>query len=180
MDWIKEFFWATGMVGIPVVIFTVAIVWWAMRNGQLAGETDGKGIALKLKALAKKKGKNKGEPDKRDFIQKKWAKFGGGFYGVVAFYTYLVVEITELINMVINIGGFWAFIQHLDIGVLVSMLVNAIMNFVSAMIWPVYWSNKMHASRVWLWVLVAYAGYWLGLKAALQLQKRRQEAESSE
>ena len=170
MGWIKELLWAVGLVGIPVALFTLAIAWWAMRNGHVTDESDSKSIELQFKAMSKKR--KKGEEDNRDFFSKKWTKFGGGFYGVVAFYTYLVVEITEIINMIINIGGFWAFIEHLDIGVLISMFVNAIMNFVAAMTWPVYWSNKMDTNRVWLWVVVAYAGYWVGLKAAILLRKR--------
>lgn len=179
MGWIKELLWAIGMVGIPVAVITLAIVWWAMRNGHLAGETDGKAVELKLKALNKKKKKSKGEVDKRDFFQKKWAKFGGGFYGVTAFYTYIVVEITEVTNMIINIGGLWAFIKQIDISVLVSMFVNAIMNFVAAMTWPLYWSDKMNTNRIWLWFIAAYAGYWVGMQVALMLERRRVDPQSS-
>jgi len=187
VGWIKELLWAIGLVGIPVGVVTLATVWWAMQKGHLKDVSDSKAIELELKALNKKKKKKKkngevedeAEEDKRDFFQKKWAKFGGGFYGVTAFYTYLVVEVTEVIEMIVNIGGFWAFIAHLDFGVLISMFVNAIMNFVAAMTWPLYWSNKMHTSRIWLWFIAAYAGYWVGMQLAVALQKRRAESRVS-
>lgn len=186
MGWIKELLWAIGLVGVPVGVVTLAIVWWAMQKGHLNGTSDSKAIEAALKALNKKKKKKKkgeiviesgDEEDKRDFFQKKWAKFGGGFYGVTAFYTYLVIETKEIIDLVINYGGFWAFVNQLSIPLLISMFVNAIMNFVAAMVWPIYWSNKMNTGRVWLWFVAAYAGYWVGMQVALIFQRRRAEAD---
>ena len=37
-------------------------------------------------------------------LQKKWAKFGGGFYGIVAFFTYIVVEVIEIITTISNLA----------------------------------------------------------------------------
>ena len=176
MDFIKELFWAAGLAALPVAIFTAAIVWWATRNGHLDNLTDSKSVRLKLKALSNQKVK-KGEEDKRDFVHKKWSKFGGGFYGVVALLTYIVVEFRELIDMVVNIGGFIPFLHNLSLGVIISMFVSAIMNFVYAMAWPWYWIMNIDTQYVWLWFIAAYAGYWCGMQLVL---KRMQQASISE
>lgn len=173
MDFIIELFWTLGMAALPVAIFTTAIVWWAMRNGHLNDITDANSMQLKLKALSKQKVK-KGEQDKRDFIHKKWSKFGGGFYGIVALLTYIVVEARELIDMVAHLGGLIEFIKQLDIGVMISMFINAIMNFVYAIAWPWYWIENIDSNFIWLWFVVAYAGYWTGLRVALKYMRPRQ------
>jgi hypothetical protein len=58
-----------------------------------------------------------------------------------------------------------------DIGGLISLLINlfieSIMNFVAAIAWPVYWLGR--AQPFWLWLIVAYAGYWLGVRAAQKI-----------
>jgi len=115
------------------------------------------------------------ENDNRDLIQKKWAKFGGGFYGIVAFFTYLVVEIREVANVIINIGGLWEFIKHLDIGVIIELLINAFINFITAMVWPLYWMKRIDTNQVWMFFVAAYGGYVLGLKLAQQLNQRRSD-----
>jgi len=51
--------------------------------------------------------------------------------------------------------------------------VQALLNFVNAMIWPAYWMQRIHTQQVWVWFLVAYAGYWSGLKLAQSLARRR-------
>lgn len=175
MDFIKELFWTLGMAGLPVAIFSAAIAWWAMRNGHLEDITDAKSMTLKMKALSKQKVK-KGEKDQRDFIHKNWSKFGGGFYGIVALLTYLVIETREVIGVIINIGGFIEFLKHLDFGVIISMFVTALMNFVKAIAWPWYWIENIDSNFIWLWFVVAYAGYWCGLRLALRYMQQRQEA----
>ena len=106
-------------------------------------------------------------------LQKKWAKFGGGFYGIVAFFTYIVVEVLEIINMVKGFGGFFDFLKQLDFNVIIHILVEALTNFISAMIWPVYWMQRIDTDHTWVWFVVAYAGYWVGLKLAQTLIQRR-------
>jgi hypothetical protein len=124
--------------------------------------------------------KRKVEPenDKRDLIQKKWAKFGGGFYGIVAFFTYVVIELTEIATMIINFGGFWSFIKSLNIGLIINIFIEAFMNFITAMVWPVYWINRIDTQQTWLWFIAAYVGYLFGLKLAGQLNQRHTGAES--
>ncbi len=43
------------------------------------------------------------------------------------------------------------------------------MNFVTAIVWPVYWMKRIDTGQVWIWFVMAYAGYWVGLKLAQAL-----------
>jgi hypothetical protein len=174
-----EVFWALLMVGIPIGIFTLAIVWWALQRGHFQETLDIKALEREIKAMSKNNKKNKKE-DKPDLhpVQKQWAKFGGGFYGIVALFTYVVVEVTEIITMVINFGGIFGFLKQLDLGVIISMLVEALTNFIAAMVWPLYWMDRIDTHQTWVWFVMAYVGYWLGLKLAQILVQRRRGAES--
>ena len=176
MALLKEAIWSLALVGVPISLFTLAIAWWAMRNGHLQDANDSKAIGLGLKAMSKRKVEP--ENDKRDLIQKKWAKFGGGFYGIVAFFTYVVIELTEIASMIINFGGFWSFIKSLNIGLIINIFIEAFMNFITAMVWPVYWINRIDTQQTWLWFIAAYVGYLFGLKLAGQLNQRHTGAES--
>jgi hypothetical protein len=176
VDLIIEAFWALALVGIPITLFTLAVVWWGMRNGHFLATNDGKELRRELKAFSKSKAKTKTEKDNRSLVHKNWARFGGGFYGIVAFFTYIVIEITEISTMIINLGGLWAFIQQLDIGFIIEIFIEALTNFIAAMVWPLYWMQRIDTSQTWLWFIAAYAGYWLGLRIAQDLNQRRSEA----
>ena len=173
MGMVIEAIWALVLVGLPITLFTLAIAWWGMRNGHFKEINDRKELGREMKKMSKEKIDPKN--DNRDLIQKKWAKFGGGFYGIVAFFTYLVVEIREIADVIMNIGGLWEFIKHLDVGVIIELFVNAFINFVTAMTWPLYWMNRIDTNQVWMFFLAAYAGYVLGLKLAQQLNQRRSD-----
>jgi hypothetical protein len=74
-----------------------------------------------------------------------------------------------------NFGGLIDFLKQLNIDLLIRILIDAIMNFVTAITWPIYWMQRIDTSYTWVWFLVAYAGYWLGLKLAQVLVQRRSQ-----
>ena len=174
MGFLIEVFWALLMVGIPIGVFTLGIVWWALQRGHFQETLDIKALEREIKAMSKSSKKNKKEdsPDLHP-VQKQWAKFGGGFYGIVALFTYVVVEVTEIITMIINFGGFIAFLRQLGVDVIINMLVEALTNFITAMVWPLYWMRRIDTDQTWVWFVMAYVGYWLGLKLAQALAQRR-------
>ena len=173
-----EVFWAFLMAGVPIGVFTLAIVSWALQKGYLQETLDIKALGREIKAMSKNRKKDKKEPEiQLHPVQKKWAKFGGGFYGIVAFFTYIVVEVDEIITMIANFGGFIAFLKHLGLDVMINMLVDALSNFVAAMVWPLYWMNRIDTDQIWAWFVMAYAGYWVGLKLAQALTQRRRGAQ---
>ena len=178
MRFLIEVFWALLLVGAPITVFTLTIVWWALARGYFQESLDTRALQREIKAMSKNNKKNTKKSKKENTtalhpVQKKWTKFGGGFYGIVAFFTYIIVEVRELINMIINFGGFFDFLKQLDIDVIINIFVDALMNFISAMIWPFYWMKRIDTDQVWIWFVVAYGGYWLGLKLAQFLIQRR-------
>jgi hypothetical protein len=174
-----EVFWALLMVGVPIAAFTLALVWWALQGGHFQESLDTRALQREIKVMSKKKDKkNRTEDsDTRHPVQKKWAKFGGGFYGIVAFFTYIVVEVIEITTMIVNYGGFIDFLRQLDVGIIISILIEAITNFITAMIWPFYWMKRIDTDQTWIWFVIAYAGYWAGLRLAQLLIQRRSESE---
>jgi len=105
---------------------------------------------------------------KFDPLHSKWMQFGGGFYGVVAFFTYLLIELAE-------VRDFFANFPDLFRGGLISMVIHffieSLQNFIAAIAWPAYWIRRI-PSDPWMWILGAYGGYWLGSKLAFQLRSR--------
>jgi hypothetical protein len=183
VEFLSEIFLAFLMAGAPIAIFTLVLVFWALQRGYFRESLDARALGREMKAMSRNK-KNDKEPSKKTTtkaepdspqhpLQKKWAKFGGGFYGIVAFFTYIIVEAIEITTMVTNFGGFFDFLKHLNLNVIINIFVEAIINFITAMIWPVYWMDRIDMQHMWVWFVMAYAGYWLGLKLAQVLNQRR-------
>ena len=188
MGFFIEIFWALLVVGLPIAIFTLALVWWSLQGGHFKEASDTSALMAEIKAIRGKKVKKEDRKTKKEEkaekkarlekmhpLQRKWAKFGGGFYGIVAFFTYIVIEVIEIITTISNLGGFIDFIKQLNFSLVVEMFVQAILNFVNAMIWPVYWMQRIDTNQVWVWFLVAYGGYWAGLKLAQVLIQHRSQ-----
>lgn len=173
MGFVSEVFRAAIVAGLPIGVFTFALVWWSLRGGHFKEALDMKALENEMKQMAKAGKKNaKKEQVLRHPLQKKWAKFGGGFYGIVAFFTYIVIEAAEILTMIVEFGGFWDFLKQLNFGVIVNIFIEAITNFITAMVWPLYWMQRVDSNQVWIWFAVAYGGYWFGLKQAQAIHQR--------
>jgi len=173
-----EFFWALFMVGLPIGVFTLALVWWALRGGHFkeALDTDALEREIKMMGWSDKKRNKKGielATGTPHPLQKKWARFGGGFYGIVAFFTYIIVEVLDVVSVISDFGGFIDFLKQLNFNVIIDLIVQAVTNFVVAMAWPFYWLKRIDTDFVWIWFVMAYAGYWAGLRLAQLLVRRR-------
>jgi hypothetical protein len=173
-----EIFWALLMVGIPIGLFTLALVYWLLQRGSFSESLDIKGLEREIKAMSGRKKKKNKQASKENAVdlhplQKKWAKFGGGFYGIVAFFTYIVVEVREVISMIMDFGGIFDFLKQLNFQLLIQIFIDALKNFIAAITWPVYWMERIDTDQTWVWFVMAYAGYWLGLKLAQLLTQRR-------
>ena len=181
MGFLVEVFWALIMVGVPIAVFSFSMVWWALQRGHFKESNDTKALVRELKAMSKQAKKDKKEKKANANmhpILKKWGDFGGGFYGIVGLFTYIVIEIRELIDMVIEFGGFIDFLKQLDFGLIIDVLVSALTNFIAAIVWPAYWLERIDTDQTWIWFVVAYAGYWAGMRAAQILAQRRSGAQS--
>jgi hypothetical protein len=97
-------------------------------------------------------------------------KFGGGFYGLAALYTFVIVEIADISAFLMNFPGLNVLLADGIIALLVNALINQIMNFVTAITWFIYWGD---GSRVLENMALAYAGYYAGMQLALHDTIRR-------
>ncbi len=192
---LSDLFRAVTMALLPMFILSFALVWWALHRGRLQGASVSE-LQRSIEALGKSRKKKKkqagdsgdGEdeasgladavdPEKLDPVLGKWFAFGGGFYGLVALYTWLLIEWDDVANF---LGGLGDIVMRFDIGSLISLAINllieSIMNFVAAIAWPAYWLGE--ANNPWLWIALAYAGYWLGIETARRAGRARFGAES--
>lgn len=95
-------------------------------------------------------------------VMSKWVAFGGGFYGVMAVLTYVVVELREVVDFLTSENSIMATLSAMGISDIVSFFVNSIINFVTAIVWPVYWMNRVEGYSIWVWFVVVYCGYVVG------------------
>ena len=154
---------AVFTAGLPLFLLSFLMVSWALYRGRLAGQTV-KEIQGSIDALGKAR-KDKTNNQDMDPALAKWFRFGGGFYGLMALYTWLLIEWDDAASFIFQLGDI---VINLDpgllIGALVEFFVESVMNFVLAIAWPAYWLTE--TGDVWLKLIVAYGGYWLGIRAA--------------
>ena len=190
---VLEFFRALLLAALPVGLASYFLFTWVLRRRQLGTVTSLKEVERAIKRQSKERSQQKKQLKRAgvasslaegahlsratgpDLVHNKWLAFGGGFYGVVGLLTYAVVELGDLRDFLLGFESIWALISGFGLDMLVNLFVNAVRNFVVAIAWPAYWLAEIHSSRIWLWLLVAYAGYWGG--ARLALHRFRPEAE---
>ena len=170
---ISEFFRAVFFAGIPVGLVSCGLVWWAIRSEYLEKTTSLKALEKGVSQLSKaqsKKNKNKGVASKKlNPVHHKWMKFGGGFYGVVALMTFVIVELGEIASFFGNFSENIGLFSRLSLDLVINFFIDSVMNFVTAIAWPWYWMQTIDSSDFWVWFLAAYGGYWIGAKAALRI-----------
>ena len=73
------------------------ITWYLLRRLYRAGKieqgVDFETLKTQLKGI---KQDSKGEGKSDDFLHRNWMKFGGGFYGITAVATLILIEIADL------------------------------------------------------------------------------------
>ncbi|MFT5140385.1 MAG: hypothetical protein ACI9H8_001428 [Lysobacterales bacterium] len=152
-------------LALPVAILSFVMVSWALKKGHVQERLTVKALEKEMKVKAKSKDKTKDKP-KHDLFHRQWAKFGGGFYGIVALYTYGLVEWQELRDFIASFGGFVLFIEQLSFQTIIHIFIEGLKNFITAISWPVYWIRELGSNHIWIWGAMAYGAYWLGAKAA--------------
>lgn len=166
MEYFSAAFRAVWIVGLPLFTLSFALVWWALYRGRVEGKTF-KDLQQSMADLGKRH-KDKEQNEKVDPALSKWFSFGGGFYGLVALYTWILIEWDEISDFIMGLGDL---VLRFDLGVLIRFFIDSIMNFVWAIAWPMYWLRA--ADNPWIWFGVAYAGYWLGTHAAQRAFEKR-------
>lgn len=155
-----EILYATLELGVPVAI----VAWFLFHRLYAEGELDrAEGYRTVRSRLRDIKKSARNNPS-RDFLRRRWMKFGGGFYGAAALWTFAIIEFTDLTGLIVDFPGIATLFADGVFSFFVDVFVNQIQNFVSALVWFTWWSDE--EDSLLTWVLVAYAGYLVGLNAA--------------
>ncbi len=173
---------------LPVAIFTFLTLQWSIASGRLPKFTDKKDLNAQYKKLseqakeAKKQAKQKSkeqseentEPEEKkpffdkskggDILHGKVMFFGGGFYGTMALFTYLIVEVFEVLSFFGKIFDFtnWRFTFSIEF--IIDLIINSIMNIVQAFIWFDTLPDFVRVREGWIWLIAAYLGYLAGIR----------------
>jgi hypothetical protein len=166
------------LVGIPVGVFSFLMIYYAYLKGYLSTDVEFRHAFKKQNkahsTLSKKHKKN------LLFLHSKWVTFGGGFYGLIALLTFIVIELLQIVNFWLNVSSWQDISALFTIQALISMFVDSIVNMVKAAIWFTYWPEVFDTSNFIAWVLVAYLGYRLGAKFAKDYLLRERESVQEE
>ena len=161
---ILEILEAALKLGLPVACLSWFILRQLYARGELNRSDDSKTVAENLKQI--RKSRKQRTTLSLDIVQAKWMQFGGGFYGCAALWTFLTIELQELIDFFSNFPGFATLIDNGLIDLIVSLLVNQFTNFITAILWFSYWGDGGGAIAIWM--ATAYLSYLSGMTAARQ------------
>lgn len=149
-------------LGIPMVALTWYMFDRLYRAGELERTQTGKELEQSLKDL---KAKNKvAETRSTHFLHTRWMRFGGGFYGLTALWTFAVIEALDFAGFIWNFPGFAVLFEDGIFSFLVDVFTNQITNFVSAMVWFTYWGGD--GRSIVITFFLAYGAYLVGLRLA--------------
>ncbi|TPH12096.1 hypothetical protein [Litorilituus lipolyticus] len=155
---------AVLFVGLPVGVFSYVMMYYAYKNGYLttdiAIEDAFKKHNQEYVSLSRK---NKKE---LRYFHSKWISFGGGFYGLVALLTFIIIELLQFTNFWLGVTGWHDVAALFTLDSLINMFIDAIKNMVAAAVWFTYWPDVFDTPNFIAWILVAYAGYRLGANFA--------------
>lgn len=161
---LAELFEAIVKAGLPVGVLSYAMLHWAFHSGYLYADDDIKGLKSQMKTLRKESKRQRIKT--KNPLHNQWMRFGGGFYGMVALATFIIIEGQDLIKFFTQFDTFAGFWDALGFGLLVDMFVQGIKNFFAGLLWPLYWLNNLDSGRLWVWFIAAYAGYGIGMRLA--------------
>ena len=153
-------------LGLPMI----ALTWWVVarlyRTGVLSDAQATKEVEQSLTEWRKSSDRRG-----RSLLQSKWLQFGGGFYGVAALWTLIVIEARQLAGLLSD-DFVWS--EVFDDGVVrmvIEVLVNQLQAFIAACVWFRHWAGD--GSLVPVAFGVAYGSYVLGLLAARRWPQMR-------
>lgn len=185
----NDYLEAAIKLGLPMVFMSWWVYSWLYRRGHVDKKANRKQTEVELKALkqarksAKKASKaSASSSDAHDSVAdetdssldddniwlNKWMWLGGGFYGLAALWTLIVVEVQEFIQFLGAIPEFITRFLNGPVDVLVAVLLNQIGNLVAAFTWVTYWRGGFSL----VWFFAAYFGYLAGIQLAKRVDAK--------
>lgn len=159
---LHELLSATIQLGLPVAALSWLLFYRLYSRGELARDADRKTISASLKEIRKAEKQSKQPAD--SVLHAKWMKFGGGFYGVAALWTLLVIEASGAAGVLANPTSLEGMFRGGLGGFIARWITNQVGTLVEAALWFSWWPGK--GSSPLVWVIVAYAAYMAGLRLA--------------
>ena len=148
-------------LGLPMMAASWIAFSWLHNSGEINSDANHKDFASRVKESQRL---SKSSDNRRaKFLLGKWGAFGSGFYGLAGFWTFIVIEAGEIWAFIRG-GGFTDFAGGNLIGLIIEVVVSQISNFITAFLWFSYWPGP--SEPIWLWVLVAFIGYRVGIELA--------------
>ncbi len=158
---IFEILWAVFILGLPVTAMSWYLVNRLYKSGKLSKSDDFQSVKSSVANLKKNSAE---ESSGFNFAEQRWMKFGGGFYGVTALTTWILIELGEVLSFVGSFPGIDELFKDGIGAYLVDLMLNQFQNFISSLIWFAYWAEGDRNLLVWL--IVPYLAYLTGLFAA--------------
>ena len=155
---------AIVIAGIPVALVSYFFTTLTSKKTPLKAQNSKE---LKLELKNKKIEKNHEESAIAHMLHKKWIRFGGGFYGVLVFITYIHIEIYQIFDFVRNFTSFQNFIDSIGFAMIINFFIEAVMNLVTAFLWFFYWFKYLPIGSFWVWFIVVFIAHASATKYAL-------------
>ncbi len=149
-------------LGLPVAALSWLLLYRLYHRGELARDADRKAIRSSLKQI-RKDAKN-GDKPADHALHRKWMKFGGGFYGVAALWTLIVIEVGGIVGVIVHPAGIETMFEGGVVNFIVDWAIGQATTVVQAVTWFDWWPGKEQSSAIWF--LTAMAGYFAGLELA--------------
>ena len=149
-------------LGLPVAALSWLLFYRLYHRGELARDADRRSIRTHLKQL--RKASKNGDKAHEHHLHSKWMKFGGGFYGVAALWTLLVIETSGVVDVIVHPSSIEKMFEGGILKFLIDWAIGQGATFVQAITWFNWWSGDKQSSAVWF--LVAMGGYVAGLELA--------------
>jgi hypothetical protein len=159
------------LAGVPIALFSYYLVIITNTN-QVLKARNSKELKKELKTRTFVKGNE--ENFIKQILQKKFLKFGGGFYGILTLMTYLHIEIYQVLDFMRSFTGFQDFIDSLGWHMIINFFLEAIMNMIAAFLWPIYWVKYLPIGSFWVWLIVAIVAHSMATKYALSKNSQRE------
>jgi hypothetical protein len=164
MNQILELIFITGL---PILAWASILYYWAFHKGYLdLNQTD---LKLAFIQLSEQK---KAKEVKVDFLVSKWLSFGVGFYGFMAFTTFILIETKEVYGFISQLNSVSDIVHFLTFQQLLQAFIQSFLNLIPAFTWFLTWPGIVGFYGGITWILIVFFGYNLGLHIAKQLHRR--------
>jgi len=165
-----DFLKAELIAGVPVAIISYNLTIWTSKKIPLKA-INAKQLKLELKG--EKVTKDSEESMVQHFVHKKWLRFGGGFYGVLTFITYMHIEVYQIVEFLQNFTGLQNFIDNISLWMIINFFIEAVTNLITAFLWPIYWFDFLPIDSFWVWFIVVFTAHVIATKLALSNNKNQ-------